>query len=206
MRTRGLFRCGRSRFLEQKILDFPKFIVCPHRQEGRGVSQCRHFVDKGEGVKFSQFYVDVFYVRTLTSLLKYSGDWINTGIGNRSKNNCLRSNLFLLCLYAVLPLCCYYKDPVSLIWRYKIHQLTRHCFSAIFTPYQDRCTDALYHLLEDTKTSDSKMRVLHVLSFVIERLGPLVSSCVNKLTSILPSLWQVSESHNMLRWDTLLIV
>ena len=55
-------------------------------------------------------------------------------------------------------------------------------------------------LLEDAKTGDAKMRVLHVFSFVIERIGPQVIACVSKLTDMLPLIWQASESHNMLRY------
>ncbi|XP_076823521.1 importin-11-like [Clavelina lepadiformis] len=68
-----------------------------------------------------------------------------------------------------------------------------------FAPFQEKCTDSLYKLLQDSQTGDSKMRVLHVLSFVIERLGSRVVSCAHKLAEILPAIWQVSEAHNMLR-------
>jgi len=39
-------------------------MVYPHGQ--RGLSQCGHFSDKGEGVGFSRFSADVFYGRLLT--------------------------------------------------------------------------------------------------------------------------------------------
>jgi len=34
---------------------FSEFMVCPHRQKGRGLSQCGHFSDKGEGSLFRDF-------------------------------------------------------------------------------------------------------------------------------------------------------
>jgi len=34
-------------------MDFSKFMVCPHGQGGRGLSQCGHFETRGEG----QFFV-----------------------------------------------------------------------------------------------------------------------------------------------------
>uniref|UniRef100_H2YLD0 Importin N-terminal domain-containing protein n=1 Tax=Ciona savignyi TaxID=51511 RepID=H2YLD0_CIOSA len=68
-----------------------------------------------------------------------------------------------------------------------------------FVAYQDRCTDGLYRLLQDCEAGDTRMRVLHVLSFVIERLGPQVVTCIQQLADILPSIWLTSESHNMLR-------
>jgi len=44
------FRCGRPQFFVQKTKDFSKFMICP--QGKGGLSQCRHFVDKGEGGQF----------------------------------------------------------------------------------------------------------------------------------------------------------
>jgi len=63
LRTRGewgFFRRGRLHFLEQKTLDFSKFLVCPHGQGG--FSQC------GQGKRggnFSRFCANVFYGRPL---------------------------------------------------------------------------------------------------------------------------------------------
>jgi len=37
-------------------------MVCPHGQGG--LSQCRHFAAKGEGVNFSRFLADVLYRRS----------------------------------------------------------------------------------------------------------------------------------------------
>nr|XP_002125631.1 importin-11-like [Ciona intestinalis] len=68
-----------------------------------------------------------------------------------------------------------------------------------FLPFRDRCTDGLHRLLHDSESGDTRMRVLHVLSFVIERLGSQVTSCMQQLASILPPIWATSESHNMLR-------
>jgi len=48
----GFFRCGSPRFFVQKLLDFSKFMVCPHGQEKEGLSQRGHFADKGEGGQF----------------------------------------------------------------------------------------------------------------------------------------------------------
>jgi len=52
---RGFFRCGCPHFLVQKNSDFSKFLVCPHGQEGGGLSQCGYFVNKGRGVNFRDF-------------------------------------------------------------------------------------------------------------------------------------------------------
>nr|CAB3256568.1 importin-11-like [Phallusia mammillata] len=68
-----------------------------------------------------------------------------------------------------------------------------------FAPFQEQCTDSLHKLLQNTESGDAKMRVLHVFSFVIERLHKHVTSSIHKLAQILPDIWQNSESHNMLR-------
>jgi len=36
-------------------------MVCPHRQKGRGLSQCRHFADSGDMGQFFVIFVDIFY-------------------------------------------------------------------------------------------------------------------------------------------------
>jgi len=59
-RDEGFFRCGHPHFFAQKTSDFSKFMVCQNGQGGKGLlSQCKHFVDKGEGVNFSRFCADV---------------------------------------------------------------------------------------------------------------------------------------------------
>jgi len=35
--------------------------LCPHGQEGRGLSLCGHFSDKEGGINFSRFCADVLY-------------------------------------------------------------------------------------------------------------------------------------------------
>jgi len=44
-------------FWREKTWDFggKNFMVCPHGQGGRGLSQCGHFADKGEGSVFRDF-------------------------------------------------------------------------------------------------------------------------------------------------------
>ncbi|CAG2200143.1 Importin-11 [Mytilus edulis] len=43
------------------------------------------------------------------------------------------------------------------------------------------------------------MQVLHVISFVIERVGPKIQQYATALIHYLPALWQESAEHNMLR-------
>ena len=44
-----------------------------------------------------------------------------------------------------------------------------------------------------------QMHVLHVLSFVIERVGSEIRPYISSLVQYLPLLWQESAEHNMLR-------
>lgn len=43
------------------------------------------------------------------------------------------------------------------------------------------------------------MHVLHVLSFIIERVGSGIKPHIGALSSYLPELWQQSEMHHLLR-------
>lgn len=59
------------------------------------------------------------------------------------------------------------------------------------------CFGLLLHLLRDARECDSKMRVLSVASFVVERVGPAVRPHAVELVQCLPQLW--AEDHPMLR-------
>ena len=43
------------------------------------------------------------------------------------------------------------------------------------------------------------MKLLHVMSFIIERMKFSIRPCAPALTGYLPALWQESADHNMLR-------
>ncbi|XP_076243616.1 importin beta11 isoform X2 [Calliopsis andreniformis] len=68
-----------------------------------------------------------------------------------------------------------------------------------FSPYLERTFFLLFSLLKEVKECDTRMRVLYVLSFMIERVGSEINPHVGVLSSYLPVLWQESEGHNMLR-------
>ncbi|KAH9500905.1 Importin-11, partial [Bulinus truncatus] len=57
----------------------------------------------------------------------------------------------------------------------------------------------LFQLLKEVRECDTKMHVLHVLSFVIERVGSKIRPYISSLVQYLPLLWKESEDHNMLR-------
>ncbi|PVD19589.1 hypothetical protein C0Q70_20079 [Pomacea canaliculata] len=66
-------------------------------------------------------------------------------------------------------------------------------------PYMDTLFSLLFNLLKEVRECDTKMHVLHVLSFVIERVGPGIRPYTAALVQYLPMLWQESTEHNMLR-------
>ncbi|CAK9800995.1 IPO11, partial [Anthophora plagiata] len=68
-----------------------------------------------------------------------------------------------------------------------------------FSPYLESAFSLLFALLKEVKECDTKMHVLYVLSFMIERVGSEINPHVGTLSSYLPALWQQSEEHNMLR-------
>ncbi|EFN85422.1 Importin-11 [Harpegnathos saltator] len=57
----------------------------------------------------------------------------------------------------------------------------------------------LFALLKEVNECDTKMHVLFVLSFIIERVGSKIKPYVAALSTYLPVLWQQSEVFNMLR-------
>jgi len=56
-------------FAEKKTTGFSKFMVFSYEHWGRGLSQYGHFADKGIGVNFSRFCVDVLYGRPLAPII-----------------------------------------------------------------------------------------------------------------------------------------
>ncbi|XP_006559929.1 importin-11 isoform X2 [Apis laboriosa] len=68
-----------------------------------------------------------------------------------------------------------------------------------FSPYLEPAFSLLLSLLKEVKECDTKMHVLYVLSFMIERAGSEINPHVGTLSSYLPALWQHSEEYNMLR-------
>jgi len=70
--TMSMLICGqevlqtrKSALFGAKNFDFRK-LWCIRTDNGRGLNQCGHFVDKGERVNFSRICVDVFYGRPLS--------------------------------------------------------------------------------------------------------------------------------------------
>ncbi|XP_076465605.1 importin-11-like [Babylonia areolata] len=66
-------------------------------------------------------------------------------------------------------------------------------------PYIESVFSLLFNLLKEVRECDTKMHVLHVLSFVIERMGSEIRPYISSLVQYLPLLWEESAEHNMLR-------
>ena len=58
------------------------------------------------------------------------------------------------------------------------------------------CTSYLFRLLHDAKSADTKMRVLNVVSLLMERVGPGIQPHVPALLQALPTLWEESLHQN----------
>ncbi|KAG7300475.1 hypothetical protein JYU34_016106 [Plutella xylostella] len=66
-----------------------------------------------------------------------------------------------------------------------------------FRPFVPHVLSALYDLLVESEECDTKMHVLHVISFVMERGG--AGGAGGGLLAYLPQLWAHADSHSMLR-------
>ncbi|KAL8559005.1 hypothetical protein ACOMHN_039761 [Nucella lapillus] len=75
----------------------------------------------------------------------------------------------------------------------------RLCAAEQLLPYMESVFSLLFHLLKEVRECDTKMHVLHVLSFVIERVGSEIRPYITSLVQYLPLLWAESAEHNMLR-------
>ena len=54
-------------------------------------------------------------------------------------------------------------------------------------------------MIQEVRECDTKMQVLHVLSFVVERVGTAVRPHAPALVQYLPLLWEDAVEYNMLR-------
>lgn len=68
-----------------------------------------------------------------------------------------------------------------------------------FIEYLEPMAFSLYKLLVSVRECDTKLNVLHVMSFMVERLGPMVEPYFDSLLQYLPKLWTDSDDHHMLR-------
>ncbi|XP_033099251.1 importin-11-like [Anneissia japonica] len=114
----------------------------------------------------------------------------------------LSPSLHPLVYQAVLPLLSPEEDLVVRITAAKTLKIAIDDFefrSENFEPYLESSFSLLFQLLQQVSECDTKMHILHVLSFVIERSGTCVQPHVSHLVQYLPLLWEESSEHDMLR-------
>lgn len=70
-------------------------------------------------------------------------------------------------------------------------------------PYLEQVFSLLFSLLKEVSECDTKLNVLNVLSYLIERVGVSIRPICSALLHYLPTLWEESSSHNMLRCSIL---
>ncbi|KDR15146.1 importin-11 [Zootermopsis nevadensis] len=68
-----------------------------------------------------------------------------------------------------------------------------------FLPFLEPSFALLFTLLKEAHECDTKMHVLYVLSFIVERVGFAIRPYSGSLIQYLPLLWEESAEHNMLR-------
>lgn len=68
-----------------------------------------------------------------------------------------------------------------------------------FLPYVQPTFSSLFTLLKEATECDTKMAVLNVMSFVVDKMGDHLVTHSESLCNYLPLLWNESQDHNMLR-------
>lgn len=74
-----------------------------------------------------------------------------------------------------------------------------HFIKESYLPYLNFHFGLLCQLLKEVEECDTKIKVLSVLSFLIERVDIHIRPFCGQLADYLPFLWQESADHNMLR-------
>ncbi|XP_023294362.2 importin-11 [Lucilia cuprina] len=68
-----------------------------------------------------------------------------------------------------------------------------------FLPYLEPSFNALFVLLRESKECDTKMKVLTIMSSLVEKMSDNIEPQADNLISYLPLLWKESEDYSMLR-------
>jgi len=66
-------------------------------------------------------------------------------------------------------------------------------------PFLSQVFSLLFNLLKEVNECDTKLNVLNVLSYLIERVGVAIRPVCSSLLHYLPLLWEESSKHEMLR-------
>lgn len=68
-----------------------------------------------------------------------------------------------------------------------------------FLPYLEPSFNALFVLLREAKECDTKMKVLTIMSSLVEKMSDNIERQADNLIAYLPMLWKESEDYSMLR-------
>lgn len=68
-----------------------------------------------------------------------------------------------------------------------------------FLEFMEPSFNLLFHLLKEAKECDTKMNVLYVMSFIVEKMSLSMKIQADNLVGYLPRLWEEGCEHNMLR-------
>lgn len=74
-----------------------------------------------------------------------------------------------------------------------------------FAPFLSECMGFLFQLLREAAQADTKMKVLNILSLLMERVGPGIQPHVPALIQALPALWEESGRENCQMLRTIII-
>lgn len=69
----------------------------------------------------------------------------------------------------------------------------------VFLPYLEMIFSALFLLLRESKECETKMKILSVMSKLVEKMNDSAPPQVEHLLSYLPLLWKENEDNNLLR-------
>lgn len=68
-----------------------------------------------------------------------------------------------------------------------------------FLEFMEPSFTLLFQLLKEAKECDTKMNVLYVMSFIVEKMSLSMKIQADNLVGYLPRLWEEGSEHNMLR-------
>lgn len=68
-----------------------------------------------------------------------------------------------------------------------------------FLEFLDPTLALLFTLLKEAVECDTKMNVLNIMSFIVEKMSLSIKLEADNLVQYLPLLWEESNEHNMLR-------
>jgi hypothetical protein len=68
-----------------------------------------------------------------------------------------------------------------------------------FLVYLDQAFELLFNLLREAVECDTKMNVLYLMAFIVEKMSLEIRNQAMNLVHYLPLLWEESAEHNMLR-------